>query len=64
MVKYADEVTDDLQALLFQPLMAGGLLISTPDPGPLMRALNDAGVAVVQIGEVLENTKPRIRVSW
>ena len=64
LVEYDDAVPEDVRALLFDPQTAGGLLISTPDPGPLARALNDAGVAAVQIGEVLENRKPRIQVSW
>jgi selenide, water dikinase len=63
LVEYDNSVPDELRALLFDPQTAGGLLISTCDAGPLTRALNDAGVAAVQIGEVLENGKPRIRVS-
>jgi len=63
LVEYDNGVPDDLRALLFDPQTAGGLLISTPDGPRLSKALNDAGVAAVQIGEVLENTKPRIRVS-
>ena len=64
LVEYDSDVPDDIRALLFDPQTAGGLLISTPDSKPLLRDLNDAGVAAVQIGEVLENAKPRIRVSW
>jgi selenide, water dikinase len=62
LVEYEDGVSDDVRALLFDPQTAGGLLISTPDSGPLARALEDAGVAVVRIGEVLKGVKPRIRV--
>jgi len=63
LVEYNDGVPDDVRALLFDPQTAGGLLISTPDSGSLARALIDAGVAAVQIGEVLANGKPRIRVT-
>jgi selenide,water dikinase len=62
-VEYDDGVPDEVRALLFDPQTAGGLLISTPDGSLLTRALRDAGIAAVQIGEVLANVKPRIRVS-
>jgi len=62
LVEYDAGVPEEVRALLFDPQTAGGLLISTPDGPRLSKALNDAGVAAVQIGEVLENTKPRIRV--
>jgi selenide,water dikinase len=63
LVEYDDGVPDEVRALLFDPQTAGGLLISTSDGRSLAGALNDAGVAAVQIGEVLPGTKPRIRVS-
>jgi selenide,water dikinase len=63
LVEYDDGVPEDVRALLFDPQTAGGLLISTPDSGPLKRALNDARVAAVQIGEVLAKVKTRIQVS-
>ncbi len=63
LVEYEDGVPEDVRALLFDPQTAGGLLISTPDGLSLTRALGDAGIAVVEIGEVLANVKPRIRVS-
>jgi selenide, water dikinase len=63
LVEYDSGLAEDVRALLFDPQTAGGLLISTPDAEDLSQALNDAGVAAVEIGEVLANVKPRIRVS-
>jgi selenide,water dikinase len=63
LVEYDDGVPDDVRALLFDPQTAGGLLISMPDGPSLTRSLNDAGVAAVEIGQVLPNAKPRIRIS-
>ena len=63
LVEYESGVPEDLRALLFDPQTAGGLLISTPDGALLTRALGEAGVSALQIGEVLSNAKPRIRVS-
>ena len=62
LVEYDEGVPDDVRALLFDPQTAGGLLISTPNGQGLARALNDAGVVTVQIGEVLARTKPLITV--
>jgi selenide,water dikinase len=62
LVEYDDGVAEDVRALLFDPQTAGGLLISTPDGASLTKAFSDAGIAAVQIGEVLEKAKPRIRV--
>jgi len=63
LVEYDSEIPDDVRALMFDPQTAGGLLIATPDAQNLATALNDAGVAAVQIGEVTANVKPRIRVT-
>ncbi len=63
LVEYDQGVPQDVRALLFDPQTAGGLLISTPDGQKLTRALNDAEVHAVEIGQVLPNAKPRIRVT-
>jgi selenide, water dikinase len=63
LVEYEDGLPEDVRALLFDPQTAGGLLISTPDGQQLAKALNDAGVPAVEIGEVLPNAKPRIRIA-
>ena len=63
LVEYDDGVTEDVRALMFDPQTAGGLLIATPEGQRLMKALTDAGVAAVHIGEVTANAKPRIRVA-
>jgi selenide, water dikinase len=64
VVGYNPLVPDDIRTLLFDPQTAGGLLISvaTEDAGTLMRALQDAGVPAVEIGEVLMTAKPLITV--
>ena len=63
LVEYDDGVPEDVRALLFDPQTAGGLLISTPDGTSLGNALRAAGVPAVEIGQVMPNAKPRIRVS-
>ncbi len=63
LVEYDDGVAEDVKALLFDPQTAGGLLISTPDGLSLTKALRDAGIAAVEIGQVLPQSKRRIRVS-
>jgi selenide, water dikinase len=65
VVTYDELVPDDSRTLLFDPQTAGGLLISVSaeDAPALTRALQDAGVPAVEIGEVLPRTKPLIRVS-
>jgi selenide,water dikinase len=63
LVEYEDGVPEEVRKLLFDPQTAGGLLIATPEGGALARALSDAGVAAVEIGEVLPSGKPRLRVA-
>jgi selenide,water dikinase len=64
MVGYDEAVPADVRTLLFDPQTAGGLLVSVSatDAGPLTKALQNAGVPAVEIGEVLPQTKPLIRI--
>jgi selenide,water dikinase len=63
LVDYDNGVPEDLRALLFDPQTAGGLLISvaSEDAAQLARSLNAASVPAVQIGKVVDRTKPLIR---
>jgi selenide, water dikinase len=64
VVGYADNVPEEIRALLFDPQTAGGLLISVaaPEAVALAEALQKAGVPGVEIGEVVRATKPLILV--
>jgi selenide, water dikinase len=64
-VKYADDVPEDVRTLLYDPQTAGGLLISVAeeDGARLLDAMQTAGVAAVEIGEVVEKQKPLIAVA-
>jgi selenide,water dikinase len=63
-VAYAGEVGAEIRTLLYDPQTAGGLLISVAaeDAGRLSRALNEAGVPAVEVGEVVPRTSPLIAV--
>ncbi|MGA9417033.1 MAG: AIR synthase-related protein, partial [Terriglobales bacterium] len=64
LVSYDPSVPDDIRTLLYDPQTAGGLLISVSaeDANALTHALQAAGIPAVEIGEVLPQTKPLIRV--
>jgi selenide,water dikinase len=63
-VAYDPSVPADIRTLLFDPQTAGGLLISVSaeDANALTRALQDAGVPAVEIGEVRTIAKPLIAI--
>ena len=63
VVEYAPEVPEEIRNALYDPQTAGGLLISTADGEALLRALGEAGVPAVRIGEVLPSGKPLISVA-
>jgi selenide,water dikinase len=64
LVGYDPSVPADIRTLLFDPQTAGGLLISVSaeDANPLTRALQDAGVPAVEIGEVRTTAKPLLTI--
>ena len=63
-VEHAPAVPEDLKTLLYDPQTAGGLLISvaSPEADPLTRALNEAGVPAIEIGEVVPKRHPLLEV--
>jgi selenide,water dikinase len=65
MVGYEPGISEELKTILFDPQTAGGLMLSVAreDTAPLLEALRDAGVPASEIGEVLPQDKPLIRVS-
>jgi len=64
-VEYEDDVEEGLKKLLYDPQTAGGLLISVDGnkAADLRRELNRAEISAVEIGEVLQKSKPTIKVA-
>jgi selenide, water dikinase len=64
LVSYESGIPDDLKTLLFDPQTAGGLLIAVgaDDASKLQRALEAERISVVEIGEVMPQTRPMISV--
>jgi selenide,water dikinase len=64
VVDYREKIPDEMKALLFDPQTSGGLLIAVDEDrsAELQKELKSGGVSVVEIGEVLANTKPLISV--
>lgn len=64
LVGYEPNVPEEIRTILFDPQTAGGLLLSVArsDADSLVTALNNAGVPAMEVGEVLPQGKPLIRV--
>jgi selenide,water dikinase len=64
LVGYEAEIPADIKTLFFDPQTAGGLLLSVANEAAqaLVPALQKAGVPAVEIGEVVAQAKPLIRV--
>ena len=62
---YERDIPEDLKTLLFDPQTAGGLFvsISQEEAEPLVEKLKDLGLPAASVGEVLESSKPLIKVS-
>jgi selenide, water dikinase len=65
-VQFAGDVPEEIRALLFDPQTAGGLLIAlrADDAVRVVSHLGNAGVAAVEIGEVVARQKTLIIVAW
>jgi selenide, water dikinase len=65
VVGYEEGIAEELKTMLFDPQTAGGLLIAVASEhaAELLRVLQAGGVPAVEIGEVVERTKPLITVA-
>ena len=65
VVGYEKEIPEDLKTLLFDPQTAGGLFVSLEhaQAHELVRNLQALGLPAARVGEVLESSKPLIKVA-
>ncbi len=65
VVGYEQGIPEELKTILYDPQTAGGLLVAVAPENSLalIRDLKIAGVPAVEIGEVLERTKPLIAIT-
>jgi selenide, water dikinase len=65
VVGYEGAVPAEIKTMLFDPQTAGGLMLSvaSEDATTLVAELKDAGLLAAEIGEVLPQSKPLIRVA-
>ena len=64
-VEFGAHVSQDVKTMLFDPQTAGGLFISVAsgDAANLLKALLAKAVPAVEVGRVIERTKPLIKVT-
>ena len=64
-VGYDEAISEESKTILFDPQTAGGLLIAVAaEHSPnLLRELKAAGIPAVEVGEVLERTRPLIAIA-
>ena len=65
VVDYEQGIPEEFKTILFDPQTAGGLLIAVAaeHSAKLIQNLKAAGVPAVEIGEVLQRTKPLIAIT-
>ncbi len=63
-VEFAESVAPEARSLLYDPQTSGGLLLAVApgEASQLLNALLDQGIPAREIGEVIEKTKPLIRI--
>jgi selenide,water dikinase len=63
-VEFADSISEDVRNLLYDPQTSGGLMfsVSREDSARLVEGLRATGMPAREIGEVIEKTKPLLRV--
>jgi len=63
-VEFVDSISKEIRNVLFDPQTSGGLLLSVAaaDAPGMAEALHENGIPAQEIGQVVEKTKPLIRV--
>jgi selenide,water dikinase len=63
-LRFAPDIPDDVQQILFDPQTSGGLLVAVdPDSADAARKLlTEKGCSCMRVGEVIEQTSPLLEV--